>query len=248
MSDYLSIFPQPADPRLRRHVAWDDASRGFALPDPLAFGHKIPRAVQHVRQIPVLDQGDVGSCTANALLGCLGTEPFASQLAERTYGKVDLPAFDEALALAVYHEETILDEREIPGVYPPDDTGSAGLYAMKVAKRRGWVSSYRHGFSVLRDGGRARQRPDHGRYRVAALDVRGRPQRHDRRRPGLVDRRRARVRRRRLRPRRGRRVHDELVGREDPRAGDQGHAKIRLGDLRWLLYVANAGRRRAAYR
>jgi hypothetical protein len=147
MSDYLSIFPQPADPRLRRHVAWDDASRGFALPDPLAFGHKIPRAVQHVRQIPVLDQGDVGSCTANALLGCLGTEPFASQLAERTYGKVDLPAFDEALALAVYHEETILDEREIPGVYPPDDTGSAGLYAMKVAKRRGWVSSYRHGFS-----------------------------------------------------------------------------------------------------
>jgi hypothetical protein len=147
MSDYLSIFPQPADPRLRRHVAWDDASRGFALPDVAPYGVSLPRAVQHVRVIPVLDQGDVGSCTANALLGCLGTEPFASQLRDREFGAVDLRKWDEALALAVYHEETILDEREIPGVYPPDDTGSAGLYAMKVAKRRGWVSSYRHGFS-----------------------------------------------------------------------------------------------------
>jgi hypothetical protein len=146
MSTYLSIF-DPADPRLKRHVAWDDASRGFALPDVAPYGVSLPRAVQHVRVIPVLDQLNIGACTANALLGCLGTEPFASQLRERYRAAVDLARFDEALALAVYHDETILDERAIPGVYPPDDTGSAGLYAMKVAKRRGWIRAYRHGFS-----------------------------------------------------------------------------------------------------
>src|SRR5690348_7750974 len=50
-------------------------------------------------------------------------------------------------SLGVYHDETVLDEREIPGVYPPDDTGSAGIYAMKVARQRGWIRAYRHGFS-----------------------------------------------------------------------------------------------------
>src|SRR5690348_12661299 len=143
----LSIYPNPTDRRLGRHVVRDERSRSFALPDPLVFGATIPRAVQHPRQIPVLDQGDVGACTAFALLGCLGTEPFASQLAERDYAPVALPAFDAQLALGVYHDETVLDEREIPGVYPPDDTGSAGIYAMKVARQRGWIRAYRHGFS-----------------------------------------------------------------------------------------------------
>jgi hypothetical protein len=147
MSTYLSIFADRADRRFGRHVVWDDASRDYALPDVIAYGVSLPRAVQHARVVPVLDQGDVGSCTANALLGCLGTEPFASQLTDREFGAVDLRKWDEALALAVYHDETVLDEREIPGVYPPDDTGSAGLYAMKVAKRRGWIRAYRHGFA-----------------------------------------------------------------------------------------------------
>ena len=139
----LSIFANVPDRRLGRHVVHDPQSRAFALPDVIAYGAHLPRAVQHARVVPVFDQGEVGSCTANALLGCLGTEPFASQLSERDYAAVDLASFDEALALAVYHDETVLDEREIPGVYPPDDTGSAGLYAMKVARARGWCRARR---------------------------------------------------------------------------------------------------------
>jgi hypothetical protein len=103
MSTYLSIFADRADRRFGRHVVWDDASRDYALPDVIAYGVSLPRAVQHARVVPVLDQGDVGACTANALLGCLGTEPFATQLRERYRAVVDLATFDEALALDVYY-------------------------------------------------------------------------------------------------------------------------------------------------
>jgi hypothetical protein len=217
MSTYLSIF-DPADPRLKRHVAWDDASRGFALPDVAPYGVSLPRAVQHVR--------------ANALLGCLGTEPFASQLRERYRAAVDLARFDEALALAVYHDETILDERAIPGVYPPDDTGSAGLYAMKVAKRRGWIRAYRHGFSFSATVAALVNGPVmvgsawlHSMFEV------------DRSGTVVVDR---------ASPIDG--GHEYVVDGYDldegvafmtnswgETWGDRGHAKIRLGDLRWLL-------------
>jgi hypothetical protein len=158
----LSIFSDVVDRRLGRHVVHDEASWNYALPDVIAYGNaRLPRAVQHARVIPVLDQGEVGSCTANALLGCLGTEPFASMLRDRDYAPVDLSTFDEALALAVYHDETILDEREIPGVYPPDDTGSAGLYAMKVARNR---------------QGRTPRRGRRGNGRAAAAGPRRRPE------------------------------------------------------------------------
>jgi len=228
----LSIYPQSADPRLGRHVVRDEQSRAFALPDPLVFGAKIPRAVQHPRQIPVLDQGSIGACTAYALLGCLGTEPFASQLAERTYGKVDLPAFDDALALAVYHDETVLDEREIPGVYPPDDTGSAGIYAMKVAKRRGWIRAYRHGFSFSSTIAALVSGPI--MVGTAWLHSMFHVDRH-----GVID------------VDRGADVdggHEYVIDGYDLDAGvammtnswgtswgHDGHALIRLGDLRWLL-------------
>lgn len=224
----LSIFPNPTDPRLKRHVAWDDASRAFALPDVVPYGVSLPRAVQHVRAIPVLDQGEVGSCTANALLGCLGTEPYASFMAER----VGLDLLTEALALDVYHDETVLDEREIPGVYPPEDTGSAGLYAMKVAKRRRWIKAYRHGFSFSATIGAI----PHGSIMVGTPWLRSMFE-VDRSGTIVVDR---------ASPIDG--GHEYVVDGYDldegvafmtnswgTSWGDQGRAKIRLGDLRWLL-------------
>jgi hypothetical protein len=232
MSTYLSIFADRADRRFGRHVVWDDASRDYALPDVIAYGVSLPRAVQHARVIPVLDQGDVGACTANALLGCLGTEPFASQLTKRDYAPVDLSKFDEALALAVYHDETVLDERVFPGVYPPDDTGSAGLYAMKVAKRRGWVRAYRHGFAFSASVAAL----PHGPIMVGTAWLQSM---FDVDRHGVIDVDRSS-------PIVG--GHEWVVDGYDldegvahmvnswgTSWGRDGTAKIRLGDLRWLL-------------
>ena len=46
-----------------------------------------------------------------------------------------------------YSAETRLDG--IRGVYPPTDTGSNGLAAMKVLKRRGLIAAYAHAFSPV---------------------------------------------------------------------------------------------------
>lgn len=129
----LSIS-EPRDPRLRRHVTHDPRSRNYALTDT-----RVPaRAIAWPRLGPILDQGEIGSCTANAGLGLLMTQPFARPGV--TYTEQD--------ALALYHDETLIDDREIPGVYPPDDTGSSGLYLMKALQRRGLIKGYRHAFSA----------------------------------------------------------------------------------------------------
>lgn len=115
--------------RLGRHVHHDPRSCDFGAP---MAGHIV--TVRHERRIPILDQGDVGSCTGNAGVGMLCTAPF---------GKEDL---DENDAVALYSEATHLDST--PGSYPPDDTGSNGLAIMKALKTRGWIRSYSHAFGL----------------------------------------------------------------------------------------------------
>lgn len=123
-----------ADPRLGRHRVHDERSRAYAL-EPVALPTK---PVLHERHNPIWNQGQVGSCTANAALGMMSTGPL-------NLGK----AWTEDDALALYHDETVLDDRMgIPGVYPQDDTGSCGLASVKVLKNRGWISAYRHAFSI----------------------------------------------------------------------------------------------------
>ncbi|MEK6443614.1 hypothetical protein [Pseudonocardia sp. T1-2H] len=121
------------DPRLGRHQVHDPASRAFSL-----TSTALPvQPVMHTRHVPIFDQGQVGSCTGNAGIGMLVTGP-------NWRGKV----YTEADAVELYHEETLIDDREIPGHYPPDDTGSAGIYSAKALKARGLISGYRHGFTV----------------------------------------------------------------------------------------------------
>lgn len=124
---------EPTDPRLKRHVVHDSRSRRFALPT----GAAPTTLTLWPRVGPILDQGNIGSCTANAALGLLMTQPFST-------GKT----WTEEDALALYHEETVLDESEIPGVYPPTDSGSSGLYAMKALQARGLISSYWSAFAL----------------------------------------------------------------------------------------------------
>jgi hypothetical protein len=121
------------DSRLGRHQVHDPRSRGFALTSTI-----LPvQTVLHTRHVPIFDQGQIGSCTANAALGVLVTGP-------NWRGKV----YSETDAVELYHEETLIDDREIPGHYPPDDTGSTGLYSAKALKARGLISGYMHAFTA----------------------------------------------------------------------------------------------------
>ncbi|HTI26200.1 MAG TPA: hypothetical protein VL652_34745 [Kutzneria sp.] len=125
------------DPRLARHIRHDSQSRRYGFP---TAGLSIVNA-KHTRGIPVLDQGQLGSCTGNAGIGCLGTEPFYE-----TYTPVSRYPLTEAGAVQLYSDATSADD--YPGQYPPDDTGSDGLTIAKMLKAAGEISGYQHTFSL----------------------------------------------------------------------------------------------------
>lgn len=114
--------------RLGRHVEHDELSRGFVAEVAPAL-----RSIAHKRLVPPFDQGNLGSCTGNAMAGVLSTAPFKHR-------------FTEATAVELYEAATHLDK--FPGSYPPDDTGSSGLAVAKAAKAHGWISVYRHAFGL----------------------------------------------------------------------------------------------------
>lgn len=97
------------------------------------------KTVTHQEVEPVFDQGNLGSCTANAALGCLVTAPFAK--AGVTYTEND--------AVELYKVETKLDDSQIPGNYPPDDTGSTGPWSMMALEQQGKIKSYHHTRSIF---------------------------------------------------------------------------------------------------
>lgn len=121
---------------LGRNVNHDSRSRYFAFVAPKAIDLK---TVIHQRNIPILNQGALGSCTGNATVGALGTTPMFESL-PRTL------SLDEALAVAIYSDATAIDP--FRGQYPPDDTGSDGLSVAKVAQKRGLISGYQHAFDL----------------------------------------------------------------------------------------------------
>jgi len=118
--------------RLGRHVEHDPRSRMFP-----ATGATSLKSVLHRRLVGPFDQGNLGSCTGNAMAGLLMTEPVYN---------VIMGTLTEADAVALYEAATAIDG--IPGVYPPDDTGSSGLAVAKAAKTRGLITSYRHAFGL----------------------------------------------------------------------------------------------------
>ncbi len=139
------------DARLGRHVRHDPRSRAFAFP---TAGLTL-KSVRHTRRIPVLDQGQIGSCTGNADIGALGTDPFFSVVAgadgvHRAFSRRaevgTAYTLDEAGAVALYGDATRADD--YPGQYPPDDTGSDGLTIAKVLKAAGEIAGYQHTFSL----------------------------------------------------------------------------------------------------
>jgi hypothetical protein len=123
--------------RLGRHFRFDSRS--------LAYPYLVARAAAdladqlHPRRIPILDQGDLGSCTGNAFTGMAGTSPFFEAL----------PAgltLDESFAVKMYSQATKDDS--YPGSYPPDDTGSDGTAVCTAGKADGYISGFTHATSV----------------------------------------------------------------------------------------------------
>lgn len=109
--------------------------------DPRSLDYPAPRAevqrsVLWGHHAPVLNQGDISSCTGNATAQLINTDFFA---AVRKNGYLA-----EADALNIYEQATIIDG--VPGTYPPDDTGSTGAAVAQVGVNLGYFSSFNHAF------------------------------------------------------------------------------------------------------
>lgn len=122
-------------PAYGRVVEHDERSRAYGI---VVSPTAAPKTVLWSHHAPVLDQGQVGSCTGNALAQLINTDKFAnSRLKHAGF-------LTETDALALYSQATRLDN--IPGSYPPSDTGSSGLAVAKAGVAQGYLSSYKHAF------------------------------------------------------------------------------------------------------
>jgi hypothetical protein len=141
--------------RLGRHIEHDPRSLRYAhgvLPKTAI------KSVSWTRRIPILDQGNLGSCVGNAATGLLGTDSAgrtatpnitisaAGAAASHSLFTAGEHALDETFAVALYSLATILDG--VSGQYPPTDTGSTGIGAAKALKALGLAGAYTHAFSI----------------------------------------------------------------------------------------------------
>lgn len=122
------------DKRLGRHIEHDERSRAWAA---TPSKDVVIRTVSHTLFGGILNQNPLSSCTGNAAVGVLNTKGFH---------KLRSIPYKEPDAVDLYSLATSLDE--FPGQYPPDDNGSSGLGVAKAAQQRGYITEYRHAFSI----------------------------------------------------------------------------------------------------
>lgn len=126
------------DPRLGRHVRHDSRSRDYAYP---TAGLTLV-STKHARRIPVLDQGNLGSCTGNAGIGCMGTDPYYSTISLptliRTSQKMNPQEVDELVTAFQEAQKTRGVMVLPPGAdvqpartlaYSLDEAGAVALYS-----------------------------------------------------------------------------------------------------------------------
>lgn len=140
MADCRILVPEIVRPGLRngRHVNHDPRSLAYAIRPRTVT----PRTVRWTRRIPVLNQGQLGSCVPNAGVGVLGTDPYWSTLPADLQRVLSSARTAEQYAVDLYREVTRLDP--FPGEWEPEDTGSDGLSLAKALKGRGLISGYQH--------------------------------------------------------------------------------------------------------
>lgn len=117
--------------RLGRHVMHDDRSASY----PAAKADAI-ESVAHASHGLPLNQGNVGSCTAEALIGCCNTDPDFPSSGQAPYTQAD--------AYKLYGAEVTLEGKH----YPPDDPGGTGLEVCKAAVNMGLITGYGHEFNA----------------------------------------------------------------------------------------------------
>jgi|SRR5581483_1853949 len=133
MSVFHRVIPEQRidGKRLGRHVHHDERSRAFEAEQADAVT-SVVHAVGGASWLP-LDQGQLGSCTANALVG-------ARMLAPDAGGRGQ---FFEKDAVWLYGDEQVLQ-----GQPRNADTGGTGVNVCKCAVAAKWISSYQHTFSL----------------------------------------------------------------------------------------------------
>lgn len=142
----------PTDPRLGRHVLHDARSAFYAHG---VMPRSAVKSVEWTRHIPILDQGQLGSCVPNNAPEILGTDAIGyTGVTSVTVATADIKGeftagsvwnLDEDFALRMYRLVTRLDS--YPGAWEPDDTGSDGLALAKALKMLGFADKYTHAFS-----------------------------------------------------------------------------------------------------
>lgn len=127
------------DPRLGRNVSHDDRSWNYMAQPKQAK----PKGVNTFwgSKFAPLNQGDIGSCTGNAVAQWLNTDYAHKTLVKTHHGRKMM----ESDALHIYALGTTLDN--IPGSYPPDDTGCDGGAVCKASRRLGYLTGYQWIFS-----------------------------------------------------------------------------------------------------
>lgn len=137
MTERQRIIPEDVieDKRLGRHVFHDERSKNYEA----AQAAKV-KSVSHAFHGLPLDQGAVGSCTAEAACGALNTKPTSDKLKGAVAGHI----FTQDDAYKLYGLET--ENEGEP--WPPNDPGGTGLWVCKAAKQLGWISSYHHAFGL----------------------------------------------------------------------------------------------------
>lgn len=142
----------PTDPRLGRHVRHDARSGLYGVAERPRSAIK---SVKWERHIPILNQGNVGSCVPNTLVEILATD--ATGYTGVTSAEIAKPdtqglfqagstvTLDEPTAQQFYRLLTRIDS--FPGQWEPDDTGSDGLTMAKALVMVGLSDHYRHAFS-----------------------------------------------------------------------------------------------------
>jgi hypothetical protein len=134
--------------RLGRHFHSDEAENNRPFPAPLA--PKVVSVIHKTNGLP-LDQGQLGSCTANALVGALNSAPNlgAPVVTERRILQVRFSPGStvprtETDAVDLYGLETRMEGQP----YPPNDPGGSGIMVCRAAQSLGWIKDYAHTYSM----------------------------------------------------------------------------------------------------
>jgi hypothetical protein len=128
------------DHTLGRHVDHDPRSKDWDFrsvsPEGLQDTYRIRDSLWVATGLP-LNQKSVGKCTAEGLCGCLDTTP-------NWKPDVRYKPYDDTDSDRLYEEET----KEEGWPWPQYDPGGTGVAVCKAAKKLGWITSYRHTFSL----------------------------------------------------------------------------------------------------